>query len=59
MDRELLAQKILFLLDDKKEQKNSYEFGKAGCRHKIYYDDIKELEEKVVSLTEAGFIGNE
>jgi hypothetical protein len=41
------------------ERKNSYEFGKAGARHKIYYDKIEELETLVIALTAAGFIKDE
>ena len=57
MDRDVLAENILFLMG--KERKNSFEFGKAIERHKIYYDTVEELEEKVVALTAAGFINGE
>ena len=35
---------------------HSYELGKSGARHKIYYEDIKELEQRVQELKDAGFI---
>lgn len=38
----------------KVEKPNSYEFGKAGQRHKIYYDEVFELKDKIEQLKEAG-----
>ena len=38
------------------EKPHSYEFGKAGARHKIYYSTIEDLREMYNSLKEAGFI---
>ena len=35
---------------------NSYEVGKAGCRFKLYFEDIKELQEKMAELKLAGFL---
>jgi len=32
------------------ERANSYEFGKAGDRHKIYYSDVKDLQTQLDSL---------
>lgn len=32
------------------ERANSYEFGKAGDRHKIYYSDIQDLQNQLDSL---------
>ena len=29
------------------DKPNSYEFGKAGSRHKVYYNNIEELKELV------------
>jgi hypothetical protein len=36
------------------DKPHSYEFGKAGARHKIYYNDIRELKEHIDALKEAG-----
>ena len=36
------------------DRPHSFEFGKAGMRHKIYYEDIKELQRHIESLIEAG-----
>lgn len=41
------------------ERKNSYEFGKAGNRHKVYYDKVEELEALIIQLTEANFINED
>jgi hypothetical protein len=38
------------------DKPNSYEFGPAKCRHKIYYDTVEELKAQVESLRVAGFI---
>ena len=38
------------------EKPHSYEFGKAGMRHKVYYSTIAELKERVKELTDAGFV---
>lgn len=38
------------------EKPHSYEFGKAGARHKIYYSTVEDLREMYNSLKEAGFI---
>lgn len=37
------------------EKPHSFEFGRAGARHKIYYDDINELKERIQELIDAGF----
>lgn len=34
---------------------NSYEFGPANNRHKVYYEDIEDLKKQVSELKEAGF----
>ena len=39
----------------KTEKANSYEFGAAGSRFKLYFEESKDLLEKVKSLREAGF----
>jgi hypothetical protein len=36
------------------EKPNSYEFGKAGNRHKLYYSEISELQAMIKALNEAG-----
>ena len=41
------------------EKPNSYEFGKAGNRHKIYYDDIKEVVAHIELLKNAGLMEEE
>ena len=33
-----------------KEEPNSYEFGKAGNRHKIYYKEVQDLKYKIQEL---------
>ena len=38
---------------------NSYEVGSAGNRFKIYFEDVKELQEKLKELKEAGLIQTE
>ena len=35
---------------------NSYEFGKATNRHKIYYNSVEELKKHIKELKEAGYI---
>lgn len=40
----------------KTEKKNSYEFGKASARHKVYYDEPKELKDHMDALRELGYI---
>lgn len=41
---------------NKTDKPHSYEFGKAGDRHKIYYNTISELKEHLTALKEAGLI---
>lgn len=41
---------------NKTEKPHSYEFGKAGSRHKIYYADVKELEVHIEALKTIGLI---
>lgn len=38
------------------EKPHSYEFGKAGARHKIYYGFITELREHIDALKQAGLV---
>lgn len=40
----------------KKDKPNSYEFGKATSRHKVYYDDQKDLQSQLDFLNEMGLI---
>ena len=41
---------------NKTERPNSYEFGKAGNRFKIYFDKPSELKDLVDDLREQGFL---
>lgn len=41
------------------EKPNSYEFGKAGNRFKIYFETIEELKTKMKEIEDAGFLGDE
>ena len=36
------------------EKPHSYEFGKAGNRHKVYYGKVQELLEQIKLLVDAG-----
>lgn len=36
------------------ERANSYECGKAGARHKIYYNDAADLNKQIDALIEIG-----
>ena len=37
------------------ENQSSYEFGKASNRHKVYYNNVEDLKNKMHELGEAGF----
>jgi len=39
---------------NKKEKPHSYEFGKAGARHKIYYNTVDELITHIERLKNIG-----
>lgn len=39
----------------KTEKPNSYEFGKAGNRFKLYFEDALNLKEQIDSLRNLGF----
>ena len=39
-----------------KDKPHSYEFGKSGDRHKIYYKTIEELKTHMKALKDNGFI---
>lgn len=41
------------------ERKNSFETGKPGCRHKIYYSTVTELEYQLKALKELGVLQDE
>jgi len=43
----------------KTEKPNSYEFGKAGNRFKLYFDTPKDLKEKIDELKTMGFMEDE
>ena len=47
------------LIINKTERANSYEFGKAGNRHKVYYEDAEDLKIKLKGLVEAGLAKEE
>ena len=34
-------------LVNRTERPNSFEFGKAGQRHKVYYEDLEDLKKKI------------
>lgn len=42
-----------------KEKPHSYEFGKAGARHKIYYAKVEDLKAHIEILKEEGLIEEE
>jgi len=50
----LILKDKLELVINKTEKPNSYEFGKAGARHKIYYSDLDDLQKQLKGLVEAG-----
>lgn len=41
------------------EKPNSYEFGKAGNRYKLYFDKPEELKEMIDNLIKLGLYGVE
>jgi hypothetical protein len=42
------------LVVNRTEAPNSYEFGKAGNRFKLYFEDVKQLQGKIKELQDAG-----
>ena len=38
---------------------NSFEFGKASFRHKVYYKDVTELKQHIADLKEASLFEEE
>jgi hypothetical protein len=41
---------------NKTEKPHSYECGKPGARHKIYYDTVENLNKHIEDLKKAGLI---
>ena len=41
---------------EKKERPHSFEFGKAGNRWKLYFEDASDLKKLIDSLTESGIM---
>ena len=44
---------------EQKAKPHSYEFGKAGARHKVYYDTVADLKATMQELKEAGLLDDE
>lgn len=44
------------ILINRVEKPQSFEFGKAGMRHKIYYSEIAELKLKIKELLDNGLV---
>ena len=42
------------MIVNKTERPNSYEFGKAGNRFKLYFLDVDDLQKQLKNLVEAG-----
>lgn len=38
------------------EKPHSYEFGKAGSRHKVYYSEVSDLKAHIETLKQVGLI---
>jgi len=49
MEIEKTQENTSFVINET-EKPNSFEFGKASFRHKIYYKDIKELKQHIADL---------
>ena len=47
------------IIINKTEKPNSYEFGKAGSRFKIYYGEVGELKEHIEKLKNCGLYQDE
>ena len=41
------------------ERANSYEFGRASNRHKVYYKDIEDLKKQLEGLNSAGLLDDD
>jgi len=66
MEKITNEEKGLLILKDKvelvintTERPCSYEFGKAGARHKLYYDDAEDLRKQLDKLVTLGFAKEE
>jgi len=44
------------IMVERKESQSSYEFGKPGDRHKIYYWSVEDLMERLQDMLAAGLI---
>jgi len=44
---------------NKTEKPNSYEFGKAGNRFKLYFDEVDDLKSQIIQLKLAGLYNDE
>jgi hypothetical protein len=43
------------IVHNRNEKPNSYEFGRAGNRWKIYFDSAEDLKQKILELRKNGF----
>jgi len=39
-----------------KMKANSFEFGKAGCRMKLYFEDLEDLQKQIDEAVQAGLV---
>ena len=53
-----ISEAIKGIIVNRTERANSFEFGKATARHKIYYDNLVELKAKIDGLVECGLAEN-
>lgn len=44
------------IIINKTERANSYEFGKAGNRFKLYFEDAEDLQKQIKALEKLGII---
>lgn len=59
--KETKERMLMDSIDDKTiiskvDKPNSYELGRTGNRHKIYYDTVEELVNKIEQLKKAGLL---
>lgn len=52
------SQGAIGLVINRNEKANSYEFGKAGNRFKLYFEDVDDLKAKINDLVSAGLCDN-
>ena len=50
----LIMKDKLELVINRTERPNSYEFGKAGNRFKLYFDTVEDLEARIKKLIDSG-----